>query len=128
GDALRVARTESGPAVGVENLARARLVEYSPDLQTLAELPAATVQNSAASAELRRLALVARALSEVVEVLLARNLKPDGFERLFHNKAVGVQHSAFSLTSFELVSTACCTRAVLTCFFFKRSTLETRKS
>src|SRR2546421_6957667 len=89
-DALRVARAETGPAVGVENLARARFVEHSPDLKPLAQLPAATVEHSAASAELRRLALVARALREVVEVLLARYFKPDGLERLFHNKAFGV--------------------------------------
>src|ERR1051326_6119991 len=95
-NALHVARAEAGAAVGVENLARARLVEHRPDFETFAELPGAPVQHRAAAAELRRLALVARALGEVVEVLLARNFETDCFERLFHREAVGGQHSAFS--------------------------------
>src|SRR5207248_6904848 len=61
------------------------LVEDGPDFEALAELPAAAVEHRAAAAELRRLALVARALREVVEVLLGGHLQPDGFELLFHD-------------------------------------------
>ena len=97
-DALRVACAEARSAVGVENIARARLVKNRPDFETFAELPAATVEHGPAAAELRRLALIARALREVVEVLLARHFKPDGLELMFHNKAVSVQLSALSQT------------------------------
>src|SRR4030095_1153728 len=72
-DALRVARAEARPAVGVENLARARLVEHRPDFQPLAQLPAAAVQDGPAPRELAGLALIARALCAVGEVLVARH-------------------------------------------------------
>src|SRR5205085_9171618 len=67
-DALRVASAEAGATIGVEDVACAGFVEHRPDLQTLAQLPTAPVQDSAAPQQLRRFALIARALRQIVEV------------------------------------------------------------
>src|SRR5687768_7825858 len=86
-DALRVAGAEAGAAVGVENLARPRLVEHRPHFEPLAQLPAAAVEDGPAPEELRRLALIAGPLGEMVEILLARHFRPDGLERLVHRNS-----------------------------------------
>src|SRR4029079_1319075 len=53
---------------------------------TLSQLPAATVQDSAASAELRGLTLITCSLGEVVKSLLARNLQTDRFKSRVHHQ------------------------------------------
>src|SRR5260370_25034242 len=70
-DSLSEPGPETRAAVGVEDIARFRLVQNRPDLQAFSQFPAAPMKHCAATRELRRLALVPRALGKKVKSLLA---------------------------------------------------------
>ena len=83
-DALHVARAKSGPTVRIEHVAGPRFVEYGPNFQTFAQLPAAAVQNSAAPQKPGRFALILRAFSQKVNCLLAGYFQTDRFKGSVH--------------------------------------------
>jgi hypothetical protein len=87
-DALRVTRAEARTTICVEDVARAGFVKHRPDFKTLTEFPASPVKHSPTAGELRRLALIARALGQGVECLLARHFKPDCLKRYVHKNPV----------------------------------------
>jgi hypothetical protein len=73
-----------GPAVRIKHVAGFRFIEYRPNLQTLTQLPATTVQHGAAPQELGWLALVFSAFGEKVNGLLAGHFQTDRFESGVH--------------------------------------------
>ena len=96
-DRLNVTSTKSGTTVGVENIATSRLVNDGPNFEPFSQFPSATVQDSAASAELRGLTLITCSLGEVVKSLLARNLQTDRFKSWIHDVLSIIARYAFAV-------------------------------